>query len=40
MKEKLEKIKELIIKSDGKDSKKKIENLVVFIIILIIGEMI
>ena len=36
MKEKLEKIKELIIKSDCKDSKKKIENLVVFIIILII----
>ncbi len=36
MKEKLEKIKELIIKSDGKDNKKKIENLVVFIIILII----
>jgi len=36
MKEKIEKIKNLIVKNDGKDSKKKVENLVVFIIILII----
>lgn len=36
LKEKVHKIKELITQNDGKDSKKKIENLVVFIIILII----
>lgn len=36
LKDKFEKIKSLIIKNDDKQSKKKIENLVVFIIILII----
>ena len=36
IKDKFDKIKDLIIKNDNKESKKKIENLVVFIIILII----
>lgn len=36
LKDKFEKIKDLIVQNDNKDSKKKIENLVVFIIILII----
>lgn len=36
MKEMFEKVKDLIVDNNGKDSKKKIENLVVFIIILII----
>jgi stage III sporulation protein AG len=35
-KEKLESIKSMIVSKDGKDNKKKIENLVVFLIILII----
>lgn len=36
MKEMFEKVKALMVNNNGKDSKKKIENLVVFIIILII----
>ncbi len=36
MKEQLQKIKGMIIKEDGKDNKKKLENMVVFIVILIV----
>ena len=36
LKEKLDKVKELAVKDDGTGNKKKIENLVVFIILLII----
>lgn len=35
-KEKLGKVKELVVSEDGKNNKKKIENLVVFIIIIVI----
>ena len=35
-KEKLGKVKELVVSEDGKNNKKKIENLVVFIVIIII----